>query len=203
MPSNAHSNFSPLPSRRDVDDWRFGRRLRARIPPAAQGRERAGAAARQSGRPVRAQCLHPHRSCRQDHAGHAAGGNGPGRLYRHPHDPRRRTRCRFRRGDARACAAQRQALWQSPVRHSGHRQFQFHPRVLETVARGRRDGAGDAGGSRGRPMAGRSGELLGGERQGHAQRERARRWPTAIWSMRRAAFRCRRIRRSRIRRISP
>ena len=61
------------------------------------------------------------------------------------------------------------------VRHSGHRQFQFHPRVLETVARGRRRGTGDAGGGRRRPMAGRSGELLGVERQGHARRERARR----------------------------
>ena len=157
-----------------VDDGRVGRRLRARIPPAGEGRERAGAAARQSGRPVRAQCFHPHRSCRQDHAGDAAGGDGPGRLYRHRHDPRRRARCRFRRGDARACAAQRQALWQSDLRHSGHRQFQFHSLVLETVARGRRRGTSHAGTGRRRPMAGRSGELLGVERQGHARRERAR-----------------------------
>ena len=33
-------------------------------------------------RPVRAQRVHPHRQCRQDHAGDAAGRDGPGRLHR-------------------------------------------------------------------------------------------------------------------------
>ena len=185
-----------------ADDGRLGRRLRARIPPAAEGRERAGAAARQSGRPVRAQRLHPHRSCRQDHAGHAAGGDGPGRLYRHPHDPRRRARCRFRRGDAGACAVQRQALWQSHVRHSGHRQFQFHPLVLETIARGRRFGAGDAG-DRPPPANGRSIRRAARRRTARSRTARAGELrPTAIWSMRRATFRCRRTRRSKIQRTS-
>ena len=202
---NSHTcirNFGPLPSRRALMTGALagGFVLAFRLPLKAANEP--GAAARQSGRPVRAQCLHPHRSCRQDHAGHAASGDGPGRLYRHPHDPRRRARCRFRRGDAGACAVQRQALCQSHVRHSGHRQFQFHPLVLETIARGRRYGAGDAGDGRRRPMAGRSGELLGVERQGHTRRERA------CCGLRRSGrcgeqrSRCRRIRRSKIQRIS-
>ena len=168
------SNFSPLPSRRALVTGALagGFVLAFRLPVKAAN-EPEQPPDNPAG-PVRAQCLHPHRSCRQDHAGDAAGGDGPGRLYRRRHDPRRRARCRFHRGDAGACAAQRQALRQSHLRHSGHRQFQFHSLVLETVARRRRRGAGDAGAGRRRPMAGRSGELLRVERQGHARRERAR-----------------------------
>ncbi len=186
-----------------ADDGRLGRRLRARIPPAGEGRERAGAAARQSGRPVRAQRLHPYRSCRQDHAGDAAGGDGPGRLYRHRHDPRRRARCRFRRGDARACAAQRQALWQSDlfgIQATGNsnsiRAFWKPLRVAGA------DGTGDAGG-RPPPANGRSIRRAARRRTARSCTPRAGAcWPTAIWSMPRAAFRCRRIRRSRIQKIS-
>ena len=88
------------------------------------------------------------------------------------------------------------------VRHPGHRQFQFHPRVLEAAARGRRRRAGDAGAGRREAMAGRSGKL---HRCRTARSPTARAGasrPTAIWSMPRAAFLCRRIRRSKIRRTS-
>ncbi len=40
-------------------------------------------------------------------------------------------------------------------------------------------------------MAGRSGKLHRVQRQGHARGQRARRWPTAIWPVRRARCRCR------------
>ena len=79
----------------------------------------------------------------------------------------------FSQGRARARAAQRQALRQSDFRHPGHRQFQFHPRLLEAAAHGRRGGARDAGAGRRAAMAGRSRKLLGGQQQGHARRERA------------------------------
>ena len=55
----------------------------------------------------------------------------------------------FAQGRAGARAAERQALRQSDFRHSGHRQFQFDPRLLEAVAHRRRNGAGDAGAGRG------------------------------------------------------
>ena len=58
-------------------------------------------------------------------------------------------------------------------RHSGHRQFQFHSRVLEAAAHCRRGGAGDAGAGSGSAMAGRSGKLHRIQRQGHARGERA------------------------------
>ena len=58
-------------------------------------------------------------------------------------------------------------------RHSGHRQFQFDPRVLEAAAQGRRQRARHAGAGRGGAMAGRSGELHDGEERGHPCRQRA------------------------------
>ena len=61
---------------------------------------------------------------------------------------------------AGARAAGRQALRQSDFWHSGHRQFQFHSRVLEAAAHGRRGGAAHAGPGRGKTVASRSGELL-------------------------------------------
>ena len=84
-----------------------------------QGGERAGATARQSGGPVRAQRLHPHRSCRQDHPRHAAGRDGPGRLYRDRNDPRRRARCRFRAG--RRWSTRRRTTSSTAIRFSASR----------------------------------------------------------------------------------
>ena len=52
-------------------------------------------AGRPARRLVRAQRLHPHRRRRQGHPGDAAGGDGPGRLHLHRHDPGRRTGCGF------------------------------------------------------------------------------------------------------------
>ena len=74
--------------------------------------------------------------------------------------PRRRWSCRrlrwaegVGRGDdrslrancPRARAAQRQALWQPYLRHSGHRQFQFDKGVLEAAAHRRCGSEGDVG----------------------------------------------------------
>ena len=129
------------------------------VAAARSARQRAGTASRPSRRPVRAERLHPHRQVRQDHAGHAAGRDGTGRLHRDRHDPRRGTGRRLRAGRARACAAERQALWQSAFRHSGHRQFQFDPRVLGQAARGRRRRARHADAGRSCAMAGRCGKL--------------------------------------------
>ena len=63
----------------------------------------------------------------------------------------------FSQLDSRACAAERQALRQSVVRHSGHRQLQFRSGVVEAVAHGRREHAGHADPGRRPAMAGRSG----------------------------------------------
>ena len=153
-------------------------------------------------RQVRAQRLHPHRRGRQDHAGDAAGRDGAGRLHRGGDDPGRRTRCRFRAGDAGACAAERQALRQSRLRHSGHRQLQFDPRVLEAAAQGRRQRARHAGAGRRAAMAGRAGKLHDGERRGHARGERAQAFLWRAGATPRAARRRPRTSRSRIRRIS-
>ena len=98
---------------------------------------------------------------------------GQGALYGDSDDPCRRARCRFRQGRAQARAAEREALCQSDARRAGHRQFQFHPRVLEAAAPGRRRDARDAGAGRGPAMAGRSGKLHGREQRRHACRERA------------------------------
>ena len=159
-----------------ADQKRIGRRICSRLSSSSQGHsgQRAGAATRRHRRKVRAQCLHSHRPCRQDDAGHAAGGDGPRRLHRAGDDPLRRTRWRLRRDHARACAAQRQALRQSDARFAGHRQFQLHSRVLEAAAHGRRSDPRDADRGRGNAMAGRSGNLHRVERQGHARRERTR-----------------------------
>ena len=149
--------------------------------------QRAGAAAGQHRRPICAQCLHPHRSFRQDDAGHAAGRDGARRLYRDRDDPGRRARRRFCAGRAGACAAQRQALRQSDLWHSGHRQFQFDPRVLEAAARCRRGGARDAGAGRG----GSNGRSIRQAAPPPTARSRTRQagacWPMAIWRTQRAA----------------
>ena len=84
-------------SRRRLLKGGLGGRIAAGIPPSAACGERTGAGARQSGGPVCAQRLHPHRSRRQDHARHAAGRDGAGRLYRGRDDSRRRTRRRLSR----------------------------------------------------------------------------------------------------------
>ena len=140
-------------------------------PLRGSARQRAGAACRQSERPVRAERLHPHRQHRQDDIGHPAGRDGAGGLHRDRHDPRRRTRLRLREGRARTLAAERQALRQSDVRHSGHRQFQLDPRVLGQAAPGRRLRARDAGRGRRRAVAGRCRKLRRCQRQGHPCRE--------------------------------
>jgi CO/xanthine dehydrogenase Mo-binding subunit len=57
---------------------------------------------------------------------------------------------------------------QPHFRSSGHRQFQFDPGVLETVARGRCRRARHAGAGRRAGMAGRAGKLHDSERRGHA-----------------------------------
>ena len=153
-------------------------------------------------RQVRAQRLHPHRSGRPDHAGDAAGRDGAGRLHRVADDPGRRTRRRFCAGDARACAAERQALRQSAFWHSGHRQFQFGSGMVEAVAHGRRQRARHAGAGRRAAMAGRSCKLHDGQQRGHARRRAGAGFPMARWRLRRAARRRQRTFRSRTRRIS-
>ena len=108
-------------------------------------------------------------------------------------DSGRRTRRRFFAGDARACAAERQALRQSDVRHSGHRQFQFDPGVVDAVAQGRRQRARHAGPGRRAAMAGRSGKLHDREQRGHAQGRAGASFPMARWRMPRAARRRQRM----------
>jgi len=63
---------------------------------------------------------------------------GTGRLHLDIHDSGGRTRRRFLARGAGARTAQRQALRQSNVRHSGHRKFQFDPGVVAALAHCRR-----------------------------------------------------------------
>jgi hypothetical protein len=81
----------------------------------------------------------PNAFIRIDQAGHTTlvmpqVEMGQGVLHRDRDDPGRGTRHRFSTCDARACAAKRQALRQSGVWSSGHRQFQFDPSVVDTIA---------------------------------------------------------------------
>ena len=98
----------------------------------------------------------------------------------------------FCQGRGRARAAERQALRQSDLRHPGHRQFQFDPRVLDAVAQGRRRGADDAHRGRRATMAGRAVNVHGRRRQGHPCRQQPH---ARLWRARRcrgASCRCRR-----------
>ena len=146
--------------------------------PCARG-QRAGAAARRDRRQVRAQRLHPHRSGRQDHAGHAAGRDGAGHLHLGRDDPRRRARRRFLAG--RRSSTRRRTTSSTPIPLFGiqvDRRLQFGPRVLEAAAQRRRQRARHAGAGRRAAVAGRARELHRGERRGDPRRQRpqARLW---------------------------
>ena len=153
-------------------DRRAGRWIPARFPSPRPRGERAGGDGVRARGPVRAQCLHPHRQGRQDHAGHAAGRDGPGRLHLVAHDPRRGARRGLRPGGADACAGQRQTLRQSCFWHPGHRQFQLRSRVLAAAAQGGRRGARHAGAGGSATVAGRAGKLHDGERAGDPRDQR-------------------------------
>ena len=147
------------------------RRLRARVPHPVRGRRRTE---RRNGRiarsdRLRAQRLHPHRRNRQDDIGHAADRDGTGCLHLDPDDPGRRAGCRLEQGRGGSGAAEREALRQSDARRAGDRQFQFHPRVLDAAAQGRRRFARTSCRGRREAMGRRSGELHDREWRGDAQ----------------------------------
>jgi hypothetical protein len=145
--------------------------------------------------PVCAQRLHPHRPFRQDHAGHAAGGDGAGRLYRVGDDSGRRARCRFHarwrwsmRRPATSSTAIRSSAFRPPAipirsAPSGNRCAPPARRRARCWCRPRRSNGRSIRQAAPRPTA-RSRTPRAGASLGYGD-----------WWMRRAHFRCRKIRR--------
>ena len=184
------SQFRAAASSRLVLAGGFG----ARLASAGARGKRTGAGARQSGWPIRTQRLHPHRSSGKTTLVMPQVEMGQGVYTAVAMILAEELDARLFAGRAGACAAERQALRQSDFWHSGDRQFQFHPRVLETAADRGRCCARHADAGRGGAMAGRSGELsAAGGKVSHPRAAASP--PMGISSMRRARFPCQRTRR--------
>ncbi len=120
-----------------------------------------------AGRRLRAQRLPADRPGRQCHGDRQARGDGPGRLYRYRHHRRRGTRRGLEQGPRGKRARRRQALRQPGLRHhAGHRRQFGDGQLLDAIARGRGQGARDAGRGRRPPVA------SAGHRTAHPRRLR-------------------------------
>jgi len=140
--------------------------IHACLPSAGSRGERTGTGSRHDGRKIRAKCLHPRRSRGQDHAGHAAGRDGAGRLY----------------GVAMILAEELDADYAKVVLEHAPPNDKLYGNPIfgiqvtgnsNSIARSGNRCAkpgprrGDAGAGRSASMAGRSGKLLGVEWCGH------------------------------------